>query len=144
VNKDECKKIPETLLFILENEQNVQLSEWGTLIWSQAKDSYYEQELLPPLSNKLVYSQQFKNDVKSLPKNKIREVNIRCDQLSRYLDSNQQDYLQSLDFKQLKGEGYKGSTHECDAWADGKAKRLFGHFLDDGKYQIDFLDDGLH
>ena len=145
VNKNECNNIPETLLFILENVENVQLSEWGTLIWSQVKDNYYEQELLSPLSNQLLYSEQFKNDCKNLPKNKIKEVNIRCDQLSRYLDSNKQDYLQSLDFKQLKGKPYKGiSTHECDAWADGKAYRLFGHFQEDDKYIIDFLAEGLH
>ena len=144
VNKDECKNIPETLLFILETEENVQLSEWGNLIWLQAKDSYYKKELLPPLSNKLLYSDQFKNNIKDLPKNRLREINIRCDQLSRYLDSNKQDHLQSLDFKKLKDKLYKGSTHECDAWADGKAKRIFGHFIDDGKYIIDCLDYALH
>lgn len=144
VTKVETHNIPETLLFFMEEDEQVQLSEWGELIWLQAKPNYYQQKLLSPLSDKLVYSEEFKNNVSNLPKNRIKEINIRCDQISRYLDFNQQDDLKSFDFKQLKGKGYKNSTHECDAWADGKAKRLFGHFIEDGKYIIDCLGNALH
>lgn len=144
VNKTDCQGIPETLLFFLENDDTVELSEWGNLIWSQLKSSYYEKKLLPPLSDKLLYSQQFQKDCQSLDFQKMREVNIRCDQISCYLDSNKEAHLKSLDFKQLKGRKYGDSTHECDAWADGKAKRLYGHFIGDGKYLIDRLDHALH
>jgi hypothetical protein len=35
------------------------------------------------------------------------------------------------------------STHECDAWSDGDARRIFAHF--DGDILIlDALDKGLH
>lgn len=144
VSKADCQNIPETLLFFLENDQTVALSEWGVLIFSQLKTAYYEKELLPPLSDKLLYSQRFQDDCKSLDAHKMREVNIRCDQISRYLDSDKEAHLKSLDFKQLKGKQYGESTHECDAWSDGKAKRLYGHFIDHGKYLIDRLDHALH
>ena len=147
VNKADCQNIPETLLFSLEGEENVTLSEWGTLIWSQVKSDYYAQGLLEPLNNQVVYSDEFKDDIQQLQRTqpkRVREVNIRCDQLCIYLESNLQIHLKAFDFKKLKDNGFRNSTHECDAWADGDARRIFGHFNNDGTYTIDCLAKGLH
>lgn len=146
VTKEECKPIPETLLFFLESEDKVSLSEWGELIWSEAKSKYYKQDLLPSLSDKLVYSDEFKKNVKSLERrpDRIELINLRCDQLSLYLESAGKTSLESLDFKKLKGKHLQGSTHECDAWSDQDAQRLYGHYLDNGQYIIDRLGEALH
>lgn len=51
VTHREAEGIPETLLFPVDEQ--VMLSEWGELVWRQAKATYYERELLPPLSSRL-------------------------------------------------------------------------------------------
>lgn len=141
VTKAQAHNIPETLLFLMEEDEQVEFSEWGELIWLQAKSSYYQQELLPPLSDKLVYSEEFKKNVKDLHnrRDRIKLINERCDQLSNFLDTQKQYNPRSLDFKPITNSPFPDSTHECDAWADLDAKRLFGHWLDNGKYIIDRL-----
>ena len=127
VKKEECKTIPETLLFFLEEDQQVSWSEWGKLIWLETKKRYYQEDLLPALSDKLVYSDEFKKQVKQLnvsQPDRIILINNQCDKLSLYLDSNRQENLNSLDFKPLTNSRVKGSTHECDAWSDQDAQRL--------------------
>ena len=141
VTKSEAHDIPETLLFFLEEDNQVSLSEWGELIWRQAKSSYYQQELLPPLSDKLVYSDEFKKNIQDLHNrpDRIELINLRCDQLSHFLDTQNEYNPGSLDFKSIISSPFPDSTHECDAWADQDAQRLFGHWLDNGKYIIDRL-----
>ncbi len=139
VSKAECVDIPETLLFFLDDDNQVSLSEWGELVWFQAKSYYYQQELLPSLSEKLIYSSEFAKGVLSLAGDRLELINYRCDQLSLCLDSLGSYNPNSLDFKKLKGKPWKDSTHECDAWSDQDAQRLYGHYLGDGKYQIDRL-----
>jgi putative CRISPR-associated protein (TIGR02619 family) len=146
VSKEDCKAIPETLLFFLETEKQISLSEWGELIWLEAKNRYYQEDLLPPLSDKLVYSDEFKEQLKNLQKrpDRINIINNQCDKLSRYLDSNRQENLKSLDFKTLTNPPFLDSTHECDAWSDQDAQRLYGHNLSNGQYMIDRLGQALH
>jgi putative CRISPR-associated protein (TIGR02619 family) len=148
VKKNECHNIPETLLFYLENEDSVTLSEWGELIWLQSKKHYFQQELLPPLSNKLVYSEEFKRNIKDLQNrgDRLELINIKCAQLSRFLESpdNNKYNPTSLEFKPLTHSPFSDSTHECDAWGDQDAQRLFGHWLGNGQYMIDRLAKGLH
>ncbi|WP_017295736.1 hypothetical protein [Geminocystis herdmanii] len=49
-----------------------------------------------------------------------------------------------MDFKPLVKSPYPDSNHECDAWNDQDAHRLFGHWLGNGQYQIDRIAKGLH
>lgn len=146
VTKEEVKNIPETLLFFLEEDNQVELSEWGELIWLQAKSTYYQQSLLPPLSQKLVYNDEFKQNIQALQnqRDRVELVNIQCDKLSHFFDSRREYNPTSLDFKPIKNSPFADSTHECDAWHDKDAKRLFGHNLDDGRYIIDRLGKGIH
>ncbi|MBE9222626.1 putative CRISPR-associated protein [Cyanobacterium stanieri LEGE 03274] len=148
VKKSECNNIPETLLFYLENEDEVTLSEWGQLIWLQSKNSYYKDELLPPLSEKLVYSDEFKKNMVAFQHrpDRIIQVNQRCDQLSRFLESPDNDKYNppSLDYKPITKSPFPDSDHECDAWNDQDAQRLFGHRLGNGRYQVDRIAKGLH
>ena len=140
LSASECEGVPETLLIQLD--ESVELSEWGKLVWLQSKPQYYEQELLPPLSDRLVYSEPFMRTANELPRERLAIVNERLDQLSRCLDdhgSNSEYNLKSLDFKPLKGKPFPDSTHECDAWSDQDAKRLYGHYESNGQFMIDRL-----
>jgi hypothetical protein len=133
--------ISETLLLKIDGE--AALSAWGVLVWEQTKRSLYVEELHPSPSSKLVFGPQFKRSLENLAPDRLRHVNERLDQLARRLEEGAIYNPCSLDFKALQGSGYKGSTHECDAYADEDAKRLFGHF-EGGSYVLDRLDKGLH
>ncbi|WP_017295735.1 hypothetical protein [Geminocystis herdmanii] len=76
-------------MFYLENEAEVAFCEWGQLIWLQAKNHYYQRELLASLSDKLVYGEEFKKNIKTLQNrpDRVQLVNQRCDQLCRFLES---------------------------------------------------------
>ncbi|MEN9243787.1 MAG: hypothetical protein Q6K81_02720, partial [Gloeomargarita sp. DG02_5_bins_242] len=134
----ECAKLPETLLFISDGK--ARLSEWGQLVWQRCKQQYYSQQLLEPLSPKIRYSDAFRKTVAALPPQRKEIINKQLDQLSRCLDSQQTYNPKSLDFKALKGNPYP-STHQCDAWSDLDAQRLFGHFEGD-TFVIDQLGQG--
>jgi putative CRISPR-associated protein (TIGR02619 family) len=131
-----CGGIPETLLHPVDD--HVGLSEWGELIWLQAKPHYYQEKLLPPLSEKLRYGEGFVRNVQNLSPDRREIINERLDQLARYLDSNGGYNPRSLDFKPLRGNPVPGSTHECDGWSDLDARRLFGHF-EEGVFVVDKL-----
>ncbi|MEA5620638.1 putative CRISPR-associated protein [Cronbergia sp. UHCC 0137] len=146
---EECKEIPETLLEQIDDR--VSLSEWGKLLWQKCCKEYYKQTLLPPLSKKLKYSERFEQDAINLSEDRLLIINERLDQLSHYLeslDSDKEVYNpRSLDFKSLKGRPFRSRfspepTHECDAWSDRDAKRLYGHF-EDNYYWIDMLGNHL-
>jgi len=139
-----CRAIPETLLYQIGDE--VEMSAWGELLWNRCKDDYYSEQLLEPLSKKIRYSETFKKTFASLSPERKKIVNERLDQLSRCLESLETNQIynpKSLDFKALKKNPCPPSTHECDAWSDLDAKRIFGHF-EDGIFVIDKLDKGLH
>lgn len=121
----QCTNIPETLLFPLD--QNVILSTWGNLIWQQVKSDFYQKELLPPLNQKIVYSDEFAKNVKKLPGDRLQEINRHLDDLSRHLEEKTHN-PNSLNFKQIQGKPLKNSTHEFYAWSDQDAKRVYGHF----------------
>ncbi|MGB3193515.1 MAG: putative CRISPR-associated protein [Limnoraphis sp.] len=134
----DCRGIAETLLF--ESDGFVELSEWGKLIWTQAKPNYYKQKLLPPLSSRLVFSPEFERSVErsQIQPDRLLTLNERLDDLSRYLDTDGRENLRRLDFKALKGKPFADSTHECDVWGDS-GDRIFGHYLAEGRYQCDRL-----
>ncbi len=121
--------IPETLL--LHDEGKVTLSPWGELIWSQVKGGIYAEQLWPSPSILLVFGPRFERSVNDLAPDRMRIVNERIDDLARYLESGRTINPASLDFKELRGNPMPPSTHECDAWADQGAQRLFGHFEGD-------------
>lgn len=73
---------------------------------------------------------------------------LRFGDFARFLEEKQigkakRCNLSSLNFKELKGNPKPPSTHECDAWADQDAKRLFGHFEKDS-FVLDQLAKALH
>lgn len=133
--------IPETFLFTIEGKAT--LSAWAELIWKNYKDEIYQEQLLSsPRPEKIEYSREFEKAAQSLPKERLKIINERIDQLNLHL-YNENNNLNSLDFKKLEGGPIKGSTHEMDAWSDLDAKRIFGHF-NNGCFILDRIDKGLH
>ncbi len=140
LQNDDVNDIPETMLMTID--QTITLSPWGQLIWEQSKKTIYAERVYPSPSDKLRYSRGFEQDVQQLPQQRHVIVNERIDDLVRYLETDNYN-LRSLDFKQLKGDPRPPSTHECDAWHDQDARRMFGHF-DDAVFVLDSLGEALH
>ncbi len=139
VPSDAVHSVPEALLFV--SDEKAALSEWGGLVWLEIKDEIYAEKLHPAPSTKLQWADGFERTVQTLDNKRKQNLNTKMDELARYLETNRP--LQSLDFKALKGGALQGSTHEIDAWSDGDAKRLYGHF-DAGIFVLDRLAQALH
>ncbi|NJK39900.1 MAG: putative CRISPR-associated protein [Oscillatoriales cyanobacterium RM2_1_1] len=134
--------VPETLL--IKVDEKVGFSPWGELVWAESKKKVYCKQLYSPPTDKLKYGSSFEKSIKGLPPDRLVQVNEKIDQLTKYLETNNNQYnLSSLDFKELKGNPCPPSTHEIDAWSDQDAKRIFGHYAGD-KFILDKLDKGLH
>jgi putative CRISPR-associated protein (TIGR02619 family) len=139
VATDELRPIPETLLMRVNGE--CALSPWGELVWQQARRDIYAERLYPPPSDRIRFGPRFEESVRGLPPERRRLVNERLDDLAACLERGEN--RNRLDFKPLRGNPRPPSTHECDAWADQDARRIFGHFEGD-VFVLDALDKGLH
>ena len=114
------------------------LSAWGELLWAQVHPQLYRKEVLPPLSNRIRFSETFESHVADLPPDRKLNLNRRIDDLSRYLDEGRRVMPKSLSYKALRGSPVHGSTHEFYAWSDQDAARVFCH-EEDGVVILDSL-----
>lgn len=139
----QISNIPETLLLKLDNI--IALSPWGEILWKQTKRKIYARQLYESPSEKLKFGPKFERSItkKKLPSDRLIMINEKIDQLTEYLETNKQNNLASLDFKQLQADPCPPSTHEIDAWADQDAKRIYGHY-DNQVFVLDRLDQALH
>lgn len=138
--------VPETLR--MEIDGQACLSPWGDLVWAQTKKMIYADKVYPPPLECLKFGQDFEKSVAGLEGHRNIMVNERIDDLVRYLEEKRAGKAKpynprSLDFKKLEGNPCPPSTHECDAWHDQDAKRLFGHFEDDC-FVLNWLAKALH
>ena len=139
VSRQEASDIPEIFLFV--DGDSVTLSEWGELVWREVREKILSESILPPIDDKLLFARDFERTVRDCSPDELRSVNERTAELARHLHEPEFN-PRRLDFKKLAVPTH-GSTHECDAWAKGGAKRLFGHFEND-VFVIDRLAEGLH
>lgn len=116
------------------------LSPWGELLWQQQSKTILGEALLPPVSEKLEYGAGLAKSVAHLNAERMAQINQKLDWLARYLETGQA--LNGLDFKDLKTNVKAPSTHECDAWHDEAAMRLYGHY-EDGRFVVDELGQKL-
>lgn len=131
--------IPDTLLMDIDGQ--VALSVWGELVWSEQHKALYREKLWDSPSPKLRFGPKFEASMRGLPANRLETINTRIDDLCRQLETGQ--ILSRLDLKTLHGNQRPPSTHECDAWHDGDAQRLFGHY--EGElFVLDMLGEALH
>ncbi len=142
VTPSQVPSVPELLLFTIDDQ--VTLSEWGELVWGGVggvRDAIYGEALHPSPCAKLAFGSGFAHSTQGLDERRMRQINAKIDDLARFIETGQS--LRSLDFKAIKGGAHKGSTHEIDAWHDGDAKRLYGHYADE-VFILDRLDAALH
>ncbi len=119
---DTVEGIPETLLLVIDDAAT--LSPWGELAWDQSGKYLFSEQLWETPSPHLQYGNRFIDSLTGLSKERLQTINTRITDLAIFLETGQNP--KRLDFKALKGD-HRPSTHECDAWADGDARRLFGH-----------------
>lgn len=134
--------VPETLLMTVGGE--VSLSPWGELVWKRTNKEIYGERLHASPSEMLSYGPRFEGSLKGISGDRLVLINERIDQLARNLESGGKCNVSSLDLKALRGNPRPPSTHEIDAWSDGDAKRIFGHFESGNHFVLDKLDSGLH
>lgn len=132
-------KHPELLnaLWVRENE----FTPWGQIAWENAKQILYGERIYDFICNSLIEGEKFRESVKSLDKLRNKMVNERLDDLARFIMSGKTKNVRRLDYKVVRGN-YPWS-HECDAWADGSARRLFCNDKGD-KIVVECLGDALH
>jgi len=149
VPDEDLAGIPETLLMTMCGQTC--LSPWGDLVWKQSKKGMYCEEVHPlPVGQTVAcFGKDFMKSVEGCEGSRKAMINDRLDALIRYLEEKRSGKPSphnppSLDFKGLTGNPCPPSTHECDAWADQDAKRLFGHFDSYGSFILDRLGKALH
>ncbi len=141
VTPDQVEGMPETLYECTDDM--IDLSVWGEALWEEARDALMQERLWPPVSKKLRFGPGFEKSVQAACRqqpDRLRIVNERLLDLARHLEDPEYN-PSSLDFKQLRGT-HGSWTHECDAWSDRDAKRLYGHF-ENGVFVLDALDKHL-
>lgn len=136
---NDVKGIPEVFFYRLEDQ--AELSPWGKLVWERCRNEIYATKLYEPATDGIRYADKFKKVASALAKDRLVHVNERLDDLSGFLRDGTNP--KRLDFKQLKGNPRPPSTHECDAWADQAAWRIFAHF-DGPTLILDDMGPGLH
>lgn len=124
ITATQAEGIPDTLLMQIDGQAT--LSVWGELVWREQYKALYREKLWESPSPKLRFGPKFMTSVQDLPPNRLETVNTRVDDLCRQLETGQA--LGRLDLKGLQGNPRPPSTHECDAWHDGDARRLYGHY----------------
>lgn len=121
--------------------RNKTFSPWGQIAWENAKKELYTKKVWPTVCDKIIEGSKFRDSLKGLDALRIKIINERLDDLSTYTLSDRKINVRRLDYKMLKGR--YDCTHECDAWADGDAKRIFCNEKED-KIIVEFLGNALH
>jgi CRISPR/Cas system-associated protein Csm6 len=136
----ECQGIPETLVYQMDGDCSY--TEWGRLAWEQYRATAYREKLLPVPTRRIKWTDAFARSAKGLEPDRMRHVNERIDDLAHHQECPEYK-LSRLDLKRLRGDPKPPSTHECDAWADGSAWRIFCHMEGD-VLVLDSIGPGLH
>lgn len=121
--------------------KNGKFTPWGQVAWENAKRSLYEEKVFGFVYEKVKEGKEFRESVKGLSPERIRQINERIDELCLFFMSNKTEQLRRLDYKVVKGN--HPYSHECDAWAAHGAQRLFCNEKD-GVVVVEKLDKGLH
>jgi putative CRISPR-associated protein (TIGR02619 family) len=141
VTPEQCVDIPETLILQMEGE--VMLSALGQLQWDAAKREIYRNFALTPPSPKIWITPEWADTFESLDASRRYEVNKRMDELACYLEAPNRGTApnpNTLNFKSFTNNKTQKGTFQIYAWSDRDARRIYGHFLDNGIFQIDTLE----
>lgn len=127
-------------IFLFQSGPEATLSAWGEVVWNEAKQTLYQQKLHDSPSPQIRFSPHFQRTAEALAPDRLAHINTRLDQLARCLESQGHYNPNALSFQPLRGNPVPPSTHECYAWSDEGAWRIFGHFENQGDQRIFILD----
>lgn len=139
VRSEDARQVPETLL--MELNGMVTFSIWGELIWNEGRKRLFQERIWESVDPKIQFGPDFLSSTDKCSAAEKAHINERILDLTR-LHCGPGINLNRLDVKKLR-QPEKGSTHECDAWASGGAKRIFLHYEGDCLV-LDRLGSGLH
>ncbi|MEJ5243837.1 MAG: putative CRISPR-associated protein [Desulfomicrobiaceae bacterium] len=140
VRSQDARQVPETLL--MELDGMVTFSIWGELIWNEGRKRLFQERIWESVDPKIQFGPDFLSSTEKCSAAEKAHINERILDLTRFHCGPRGGNINRLDLKKLRQE-HNGSTHECDAWASGEAKRIFLHYEGDSLV-LDLLDSGLH
>jgi putative CRISPR-associated protein (TIGR02619 family) len=112
---------PRTLFADLGGD--LDLTEWGTLIWSRLRVRALGNGPLESLSTKLRVAPALTNSFNDYEPNRRAQANAALDALACHLDTGK-PLLKSVTFKQFTSPLEPAMTHALYAWNDGEAGRI--------------------
>lgn len=126
VDASQLAAMPETMLDRIGDE--VQLSSLGQIVWQARQRDLYAQRLLSPPHASVMLSPRFEEQARGLRADRYLALNRRVDQLVSYQLSGGTTNPRSLHVHALQGKPVPGCTHECYAWSDEGAARIYMRF----------------
>lgn len=133
--------LPEVL--VLAEKDDAGLSLVGEMVWQKAAPVLYAERLLDSPSPRIRYSPRFERQVADViePDRRVR-INRAIDALERWLAGHEPP--KSFQVKPVEGKHptLPQVTHECYAWSDRDAKRIF-FSLDNGAIVLEDLGQHL-
>lgn len=131
----EAAGIPETLVEPDGSKESaelyVTLSILGDIAWQEAYKGVYGRGLLEPPTSRIRYTERFRRDVQAVSEaDRLILLNESIDDLDKHLHGRTGN-LRSLNLHPVLGKlPLPVITHECYAWSDKDARRIYLHFED--------------
>ena len=116
---------PKNGIYWVAIDNEYTLTHWGELIFSNLKKEIYSGKVYDSISPRINIEKTFFEDCDKYGKNRFYEINTKIDYLAQMQEHSKSPNFKSLDFKAIAGPKHLDCTHECDAWHDGKAFRMF-------------------
>lgn len=112
-------------LYWVTYEDRLQLTPVGNMMWNTLQSRLYAEAIWDPPSPQIRFGPEWAASVKNLASDRRAKINERMDDFVRWVETG--TAVNRLDVKKLKGTRLAPSTHECDAWHDQAAWRIFCH-----------------
>jgi len=133
INRSSFNKLPKSIINKIGDEFTI--SPWGEMAWQKYKNQFYRTKLIEPISDKIVYSNEFKKDFEKLSKNEKWQLNKSIDKLEQYIYKNEN--LRSLRFHNLKNEKY---SHEFYPFDGNDSRRAYCNKKNNGEITLEKID----
>lgn len=112
-------------LYWVSYEGTPTLTEAGKVMWSTLQSRLYAEAIWEPPSSQVRFGPKWPASVENLSADRRAKINERMDDFARWVETGKA--VDRLDIKKLQDTKQLPSTHECDAWHDQAALRIFCH-----------------
>ena len=121
LEQKELEKLPKSVVTQIGNEYYI--SPWGEMVWQKYKNKIYRDELIEPISDKIVYSTEFKKDFEKLNFEEKYQLNKSIDKLEKYVVDKTNP--RSLRYHDLTGKISKQYSHEFYPFDGNDSRRAY-------------------